>query len=109
MPELAVPEGYLPYRLFTFQNEEGEIEVALRPEQVIGIGKSARKMDVNFHASRPYWVVDITTKDGSGPMQVSFNDKDRCCRFVRDLTEFLEQDALRNTHNAVMRKGKTNG
>lgn len=99
MAKFAVPEGYEPYRLFTFQDEGSGLEVVLRPEQFVGAVKGKSGPD--------RWSVEVGTKDGSD-LTVHLSTESRCRQFIAALVAFLEQDALRNTHNAVMRKGKSN-
>jgi hypothetical protein len=92
------PEGYLPYRLFSYR--DGQHICVLRPEQFVGLAAS-HEQGVAVHVHLKDSVV--TMKFGAGPTADAAAD-----RFVAALTNFLESDALRNAHNAVMRKGNKN-
>lgn len=96
MSDLTTPEGYLPYRLFTYV--EGDCVCMLRPEQFIGLSVESQ------------WTVKVAMKDGY--LMYRFGEGDlaqrRAMAFIGELHVFIEDDALRNTHNAVMRKGRQN-
>jgi hypothetical protein len=109
MTQFVTPEGYAPYRLFTYDDQD--VSCILRPEQFIG----AAAIKPGFHESITVgdidWAAKIVLKDGSMTLQFGFGRgaELRCRGFLNKLREFMEEEALRNAHNAVMRKGKTNG
>jgi hypothetical protein len=96
MSDLTVPEGYMPYRLFNYM--EGDCICVLRPEQFIGLSVESP------------WTVKVSLKDGY--LMYHFGDgplaQKRAMAFIDELHVFIEEDALRNAHNAVMRKGRQN-
>lgn len=110
MSQFSTPEGYVPYRLFTYTDYDREC--TLRPELFAG---SLVQKVWNDRFNEAEWKVHIILKDGDVPISMnfgspSFGDAENMARaFNSRLVAFMEQDALRNAHNAVMRKGKSNG
>src|SRR5689334_14853372 len=96
MDQLAMPDGYVPYRLFNYV--EGDCVCVLRPEQFIGLSVESQ------------WTVKVALKDGY--LILSFGDgapaQRRAMAFIDKLHTFVEEEALRNAHNSVMRKGRQN-
>lgn len=104
MSNLSVPEGYVPYRLFEY--DDGAMSCTLRPEQYVG---ATLLRDYQAVIQPVFWNVKVTLRDGEMtlPLGVGAEAQTRGRRFLADLRDFIHADALRNTHNAVMRKGKT--
>ena len=96
MAQVEMPDGYMPYRLFTYsdRNRAGII----RPEQVVGTVMDYRNEK---------WIVEITLRENV--IEVSFDRSEEADArdLVSRLHAFLEADALRNQHNAALKKGKT--
>jgi hypothetical protein len=57
------------------------------------------------------WVVNVALKEGDLTLNFGWGPpaERRARDFISSLRVFMEEDALRNAHNAVMRKGKGNG
>ncbi len=104
MAKLATPDGYAPYRIFDY--EAPFVSFTMRPEQYV----SAYMARLTPEApGRPFdgpgLGVVVLLKDGHAEIPL---DTVRGCReFLNAIREFMEADALRNAHNAVMRRGKT--
>jgi hypothetical protein len=98
MSHMVAPDGYLPYRLFNYL--DGDCLCVIRPEQFIGLAVSPDSS----------WTVKVALKDGYLNLDFGEGDhaKARALAFAGKLHAFIEDEALRNTHNAVMRKGKGN-
>lgn len=97
MAQTNAPDGYLPYRLFSYSDRKRVC--TLRPEQVVGIVVSHRNAQ---------WRAEITLRENL--VEVEFGDEEVTARgFERELRNFVEADALRNQHNAALRKGRTDG
>jgi hypothetical protein len=90
------PVGHLPYRLFTY-SDRGRASF-VRPEQVVG-------STVDYRNER--WIVEITLRDNLMELKFGPNEEGAAREFVSRLHDFLEEDALRNQHNAALRKGKS--
>lgn len=111
MPAFVVPAGYAAYKLFEYDADG--CFCTLRPEQFVGIAlvrPGPYPGSPNVQDDRT-WAVKIVLKEGF--MTVPFDDGEfgerSAKRFCRTLREFIEMDAARNTHNAVLRKGNTHG
>jgi hypothetical protein len=92
---LKAPGGFLPYRMFLYVGKKHVFTV--RPEQVLGTS-------MEYNAGE--WWVYITMRDNG--MEMVFDEEDDARGLIRLLHEFLEADALRNQHNAALKKGKNN-
>jgi hypothetical protein len=95
MAQVATPDGYLPYRLFTY-SDRGRA-CFIRPEQVVGSTVDYR----NEH-----WLVEITLRENLMELSFGADEQGTARHFVSRLHAFLEEDALRNQHNAALKKGK---
>lgn len=103
-------DDFLPYKLFTYVN--GDHHIVLRPEQVIAFatGRLGSYPAVPGVQDTRSWGVRLNTRDGQGQISVDFgDDRNAMLEFIHNLRTFIEQDAVRNTHNAALRKGKVNG
>jgi hypothetical protein len=96
MAQVEMPDRYMPYRLFTYsdRNRAGFI----RPEQVVGTAMDYRNEK---------WIVEITLRENLIEVNFDPNEETAARDLVSRLHEFLEADALRNQHNAALKKGKT--
>jgi hypothetical protein len=109
MTQFVTPEGYMPYRLFSYT--DADVACLLRPEQFVGLHVTRPSANMHNAGYDRKWVVEVRLKDNILPLNFGFgaDSEGRVSRFISSLRDFLEEDALRNSHNAVMRKGKTNG
>jgi hypothetical protein len=96
MAQVEMPDRYMPYRLFTYsdRNRAGFI----RPEQVVGTAMDYRNEK---------WLVEITLRDNLVEVSFDCGEEADARDLVSRLQAFLEADALRNQHNAALKKGKT--
>jgi hypothetical protein len=95
MTQVENPDGYLPYRLFAY-SDRGRA-CFIRPEQVVGATVDYR----NAH-----WLVEITLRENLIELKFDGDEETNARVFLSRLHTFLEADALRNQHNAAMKKGK---
>jgi hypothetical protein len=94
--QVTTTDGYLPYRLFTYSDRGRACSV--RPEQVVGITLDYRNEQ---------WLAEITLRENLMEMRFDGTEENDARVFVSRLHAFLEEDALRNQHNAALKKGKT--
>src|SRR3954452_18583566 len=96
MTLIPMPDGYLPYRLFTYADRGRACFI--RPEQVVSA-------TVDYRNER--WSVEITLRENLIELKFGADEENAARSFTSRLHDFLEADARRNQHNAALKKGKT--
>lgn len=98
MPDYEVPEGYAPYRLFSYK--DGNRAFSVRPDAF-----ECAQVELRPEG----WMLLITLRaDKALLVRFDFDDEVVARKCHKQLVTFVEQDALRHVHNGLSKKARTN-